>query len=225
MINPVPMKEFCVIIQDLLETRRKQNEAEGRSPNEPARDFLDNALEWYNRLDSEEYKKHDISKTTIWALGLVLFFAGQDKISLLIGSLMYFLASNEKVEKRVMEEVDKVLSQSTEKGTLSLSHESLSELTYLTACITEVTRLYPFFFRTERVCSKDWVDKERGLKIFKGQVIIIAIWAANRNPKYYDEPEEFKPERFMLGNKEKLNSYAYTSFGFGSRACPGKKVF
>lgn len=158
MINPEPMKEFCVIIQDLLETRRKQNEAAGRSPNEPARDFLDNALEWYNRLDSEEYKKHDISKTTIWALGLVLFFAGQDQISLLIGSLMYFLASNPKVEKRVMEEVDKVFSQSTEKGTLS--HESLSELTYLTACITEVTRLYPF--SSERkgfVLKTGWIRK------------------------------------------------------------------
>jgi cytochrome P450 len=54
--------------------------------------------------------------------------------------------------------------------------------------------------------------------------VIISLWGANRNPEYVDDPEDFKPSRFMPGNKEKMHPYAFTSFGFGPRNCAGKRL-
>jgi len=44
----------------------------------------------------------------------------------------------------------------------------------------------------------------------------------NRNPKYFEDPEAFNPERFMPYNKEKFNPIANATFSNGPRACPGK---
>ena len=84
-------------------------------------------------------------------------------------------------------------------------------------------RLYPTFIRPERVCTAEWSCREFGIRIPKGQVVMIASWAANRNPDVYDSPDEFRPDRFLPGNKASLNPYAFSSFGFGHRNCIGTR--
>lgn len=218
MVNPEPIKEFCEVIKQLIDMRKAQNQ-EGARASQP-KDFLDNLVDWCDLLGSPEFQKNDIKDVTIWSLGLQLFIGGQDQMSLILGSMFFCISQNPEVEKKVEAEVDRVFS----KCNGVLDHDSVSDLIYLTACITEATRLYPFFFRTERVCTKDWKDSESGLEIKKGSVVIIGLMAANRNPKYFDDPESFNPDRFMPGNKEKLHAYAFTSFGFGPRGCPGKRM-
>ncbi|ODM97642.1 Cytochrome P450 3A4, partial [Orchesella cincta] len=84
----------------------------------------------------------------------------------------------------------------------------------------ELEQLLPSFYRPERICGKDW--NHNGVSIKKGTVVMIPTWAANRNPKYFpDEPEKFKPERFLPENKGNNEPYAFTSFGFGPRSCIG----
>jgi len=110
-----------------------------------------------------------------------------------------------------------------EKHKGKIEYENIYELQYLNACLTEALRFVPFFSRTERKCTKDWENKEFNFKIKEGMTVIIPIWAANQNPKYFKDPETFDPERFMPGNKDKLHPYALTSFGFGPRSCVAQK--
>jgi len=49
---------------------------------------------------------------------------------------------------------------------------------------------------------------------------MIPIYAIHRNPLYWDNPDEFIPERFA----ENLRTHnAYLPFGIGGRSCPGKR--
>jgi cytochrome P450 len=46
-------------------------------------------------------------------------------------------------------------------------------------------------------------------------------WAIHRDPRWYDEPELFRPERWASGLQEQLPRYAYFPFGGGPRICIG----
>ncbi|KAF8333794.1 cytochrome P450 [Amanita rubescens] len=59
------------------------------------------------------------------------------------------------------------------------------------------------------------------LPISKGTMVITDVVALGRNPRYYDEPEKYKPSRWY--HTENLESELFTGFGVGARACIGRK--
>lgn len=63
-----------------------------------------------------------------------------------------------------------------------------------------------------------------GYTIPKGTKVFINVWAMHRDPKGWDNPSNFKPERFLNDNGRrdyKGNSFQYLPFGSGRRVCPG----
>ena len=50
------------------------------------------------------------------------------------------------------------------------------------------------------------------------------IWAVHRDPKYWENPEEFRPSRFLNDNGEFTSSPHVIPFGVGPRYCLGKKI-
>jgi cytochrome P450 len=54
-----------------------------------------------------------------------------------------------------------------------------------------------------------------------GTPVILPVYGLHRDPKYFDDPNSFKPERFIGTNKEKIVKYTYMPFGEGPRACLG----
>ena len=91
------------------------------------------------------------------------------------------------------------------------------------ACMDETLRMNPPLIRIERVCNKDWVHEPSGLHIKKGTCVQVPCYAVHYDDKYFPEPETFKPERFLPENKDKLNQYAYLSFGQGPHNCIGMR--
>jgi cytochrome P450 len=183
-------------------------------------DYADIMKDLIAKTSTPEYKKLGITETTIMGQGVNLVLAGFDGISTIMTCLVYHLAKNEAAQERLYEEITSVIDG---KYDGLIDYQTLSEMTYLTACISETARLYPIFIRPERVCNKDWECSARGIKIPKGVIVMIASYAANRNPELYDSPDEFIPERFMPQNKVNLNPYAFATFGFGHRSCMGMR--
>jgi len=63
-----------------------------------------------------------------------------------------------------------------------------------------------------------------GFLIQKGTLIIANMYSAHHNPKHWDEPEAFNPERFLSPTGEKLkNPLQYAPFSVGRRQCLGEK--
>lgn len=63
------------------------------------------------------------------------------------------------------------------------------------------------------------------LIIEKGQKIIIPIMSLHNDPKYFSDPEVFKPERFSPEEKAKRPAGVYFPFGDGPRICIGILIF
>lgn len=99
--------------------------------------------------------------------------------------------------------------------------DDLKKLRYLEAVVKEALRIYPsvpFFART---ITEDCTI--RGFHVPKGVNVVIVPFALHRDPEYFPEPEEFRPERFLPENSSGRNPYAYIPFSAGLRNCIGQR--
>ena len=123
---------------------------------------------------------------------------------------------------KAMEKAQKELSEVV--GMDKIVEEShLPKLNFLNAVIKETLRLHPPVpllvprvpFQTTTV---------GGYTIPKGTKILLHVWAIQRDPTIWDNPGEFKPERFLLDSTTldfKGNNFEFIPFGSGRRMCPG----
>ena len=96
--------------------------------------------------------------------------------------------------------------------------ERLQKMTYTNAVINESMRLYPPAWITDRENIED--DTLLGYHIKNKTLIGVSFYELHRNPKYWENPEEFNPERFLGEQKKKSYQYFYP-FGAGPRMCIG----
>ena len=94
-----------------------------------------------------------------------------------------------------------------------------SALAYTRAVIQETMRLYPPIWMLIRVATKpDVID---GKEIRLGDRVALFAYGAHHNPKFWEEPEEFMPERWIGDAAKKRKPYTYLPFGGGKRSCIG----
>lgn len=126
---------------------------------------------------------------------------------------MYLLALNEATQNLVRAEADRVL---TGAGT---SSELAERLPYTSSVVREVLRLYPpTWLSDRRVILEDELD---GFRVQPGYRIVFSPYVIHRDPRYYRDPECFRPERWTTGETRNLPDGAYVPFGAGPRGCIG----
>nr|XP_018916763.1 PREDICTED: probable cytochrome P450 9f2 isoform X2 [Bemisia tabaci] len=87
---------------------------------------------------------------------------------------------------------------------------------------SETARLYPNNTALTRVCTEDITLAGTDCTLKKGQRVIFSPYSIHRDPKYFEDPEKFDPNRFSSKNKDSID--AFLAFGKGPRKCPGKNV-
>ncbi|KAG6762415.1 hypothetical protein POTOM_032914 [Populus tomentosa] len=121
--------------------------------------------------------------------------------------------------KKLREEIDSVV------GTERLVDEAdIPNLPYFQACVKEAMRLHPPVPLFDRVCREDC--KLAGYDIPKGITMIMNAYSIMRDPKIWDNPNDFIPERFLTeqDNTKGQNLQVYVPFGGGRRMCPGTNM-
>ncbi|CAN6305054.1 unnamed protein product [Urochloa humidicola] len=110
------------------------------------------------------------------------------------------------------------------KGKSTITEDDVAGLNYLKLVIKEALRLHcPLPLVLPRKCRK--TCKVVGYDIPKGTSVFINVWAICRDPKYWDDVEEFKPERFEKSSMDyKGTNYEFLPFGSGRRMCPGANL-
>ncbi|XP_060696315.1 cytochrome P450 3A19-like [Hemiscyllium ocellatum] len=81
--------------------------------------------------------------------------------------------------------------------------------------------MFPPDPRIDRVCKKD--VQLNGVTVPKGTVVMVPAYVLHHDPKYWSEPEEFRPERFSKENRESRNPNIFLPFGVGPRNCIGMR--
>lgn len=150
-----------------------------------------------------------------------IFGAGTGTTRTILSYSLLHLANDQELQDELRDEISGVLGVS-EGGRNCLDADRAS-LPKINSFIQEVIRCYPAApLSLPRSALVDVTLNGRQLP--KGTNLLINLWAVNRDVQTWgDDANEFKPKRFMSASKEQINQ-GQTSFGIGSRSCPGEKM-
>jgi len=144
---------------------------------------------------------------------LILYVAGHETSAMAMSWAWYLIATHPDVEQKLLQSVKDNL------GNSDPSFEQTRNLGYALQTMEETMRLYPPAWIIDREALED--DEFEGVKIKKGQGVNCLIYSVHHNEKYWNNPEQFDPERFTAENKAKQIPYSYMPFGGGPRLCIG----
>ncbi|NWI67289.1 C340 protein, partial [Todus mexicanus] len=183
-------------------------------------DFLQLTIDSQNSHESSKSAETDSYKTLsddeILAQALIFVFAGYETTSSTLSYISYNLATHPDVQQRLQDEIDANLPNKA-----TPTYNAIMQMEYLDMVVNESLRLFPVGGRIERVCKK--TVEINGVTIPKGMVVIIPAHVLHRDPGYWPEPDEFRPERFSKENKESIDPYIFLPFGAGPRNCIGMR--
>ncbi|CAH2053250.1 unnamed protein product [Thlaspi arvense] len=173
------------------------------------------------RDENAEYK---ITRDDIKSLFVELFLGGTDTSKQTIQWTMAEIINSPKTVERLREEMDSVV----EKSRL-IQETDLPNLPYLQAVVKEGLRLYPpvpiIGRRLQKGCEMG------GFYVSEKATLILNGYAIMRDPNHWEDPDEFKPERFLASSKiaeqeEEVREQVlkYLTFGSGRRGCPGSNL-
>ena len=192
------------LVYGIIDNRRKRREA-----NEPEGDDLLSML-----MSAMDEEGRSMTPKQLRDEVMTLFIAGHETTAVTLGWTWHLLAQDPRVEETLLEELRRVLNGRAPEI------EDLPRLPYLDAVIKEVLRLYPAAYIIQRT-STEPIDLG-GYHFPKGTTLLMPQWVVHRDPRYFDEPELFRPERWLDGLADRLPPYAYFPFGGGPRRCIGQ---
>ena len=117
-------------------------------------------------------------------------------------------------DEKIQAELDRFDSEQ------SFTNTSLPGLSYLEKVVKEVLRLYPPSHAIVRDALMETTLFDR--KIGNGDVLYISAYGLHRNPRYWENPDCFDPERFAPESEFQHHPYMYIPYGAGKHSCIGK---
>jgi cytochrome P450 len=144
---------------------------------------------------------------------ITLFLAGHETTANALSWTWWLLAQNPAVEAKLHAELGAVLAGRAP------SLDDLPKLVYTSHIVTESLRLYPPVWGTARTAIEE--HEIAGYSVPKGSGVSFAPWTVHRDARWYEAPEEFRPERWQGDLLKRLPRFAYFPFGGGPRQCIG----
>ncbi|XP_031106969.1 cytochrome P450 81Q32-like [Ipomoea triloba] len=164
-------------------------------------------------LSLQESQPEYYTDEIIKGLMMVMLLGGTDTSSVTMEWAMAILLNHPRVLDKARAEIDNLVGQER-----AIEEEDLPKLKYLQNIILETFRLFSSAPLLVPHCSSDDC-KIGGYDIPGGTMLLVNAWAIHRDPKLWDDPTSFKPERFDGGDE--VESTKLLTFGMGRRSCPG----
>jgi cytochrome P450 len=145
---------------------------------------------------------------------LTFLAAGHETTANALVWIVYLLALFPDVEAKVTEEILSVVGDRPSRS------DGFNNLVYTRAVVNEALRLYPPApFMGREALGR---DELAGRRIEKGTQVLISPWIVHRHRRLWDDPEAFRPERFMPPGDSDIPRGAFIPFGLGPRVCIGR---
>ncbi|KAJ8767635.1 hypothetical protein K2173_018193 [Erythroxylum novogranatense] len=199
--------KFDEIFEEMIK-KRVELDKEG----DESKDFLQFLL----KLEDEEDSKTPLTMTHVKALLMDMIVGGSDTSSNAIEFAMAEVLNKPEVMRKAQKELDEVV------GKDNIAEESyIHSLPYLYAIMKETLRLHPTLPLLVPHCPSENCTVG-GYTVPKGARVFLNVWAIHRDPTIWENPLEFRPERFLDKKWDYSGSdFNYFPFGSGRRICAG----
>jgi cytochrome P450 len=144
---------------------------------------------------------------------MTLFMAGHETTAVALSWTWYLLGQHPEVDARLADELRAVL------GGRPPSVADLPRLKYAESIVTESMRLYPPAYGLGRQAVR--ASEIAGHPVAVDDIFITPTWVVHRDPRWFEEPRAFRPERWAGDLAQRLPRFAYFPFGGGPRQCIG----
>lgn len=145
---------------------------------------------------------------------ITLFLAGHETTALALSWTWFLLSQHPEAERKLHRELDDVLQGHAP------AVSDVAALRYTHQILTESMRLYPPAWGIGREAIRDCTLGD--YRVPAGAQIWISEWITHRSPKYFADPDQFRPERWDNDFARRLPRFAYFPFGGGPRLCIGQ---
>lgn len=146
-----------------------------------------------------------------------ILVAGFETTSNTMALVTHILSHYPAVQEKVREELLSALEPDE-----PITYSTIQKLPYMHCVIQETMRMYPpaYAFVTREAA----VDKQYGkIRIPAGTAVMAAVEYIHRDPRHWENPDSFNPDRFLQENKSRINPMAMQAFGNGPRNCIGMR--
>jgi cytochrome P450 len=146
---------------------------------------------------------------------MTMLLAGHETTALGLTWTWALLSQNPEVDARLHAEIEGVLGgRAPEPG-------DMMHLPYAERVFREALRLYPPAYAFGREAIAD--SELGGWPVPRGTTLLIFSWLLHRDPRWWDEPARFHPDRWDGDLAERIPRLAYMPFGAGPRVCIGQR--
>ncbi|KAL0713064.1 hypothetical protein Bca4012_020042 [Brassica carinata] len=196
----------------LLEHEEKLEEGQDK-------DMMDFLLE----ACREENAEYNITRNHIKSLFVEIFLGGTDTSAQPIQWTMAEVVNNPNILEKLRDEIDLVVGK-----TRLIQETDLPSLPYLQAVVKEGLRLHPPGPLLLRTLQESYETKE--VYVPEKTLLLVNVYAVMRDPDSWEDPEEFKPDRFLASSRseqeeeKREQSLKYLPFGAGRRGCPAANI-
>lgn len=164
-------------------------------------------------LQAQDENANGMSNQQLRDEVMTLFIGGHETTALVLSWGWYLLSQHPGVETKLVEELQVVLGDRTP------TVADLPQLRYTERIVMEVMRLYPPVWALSRKVLHDC--EIAGYPMRRGDSIVMSLWVIHRDPRFFNEPEMFNPDRWEGDLAKRLPRFAYLPFGGGPRICIG----
>lgn len=164
-------------------------------------------------MNPEEQNLEGMSDQELRDEMMTIFIAGHESSANVLSWALYELAVHPEIQQKLFAEINALDWNNFE-------FEDIRQLPYCTQVLNEVMRLYPPLWHIGRMNLKD--DEIGGYKIPAGSHIRMSPLVMQRSEKYWQNPNQFDPERFQEEKVKERNPFLHFPFGAGPRLCAGR---
>ncbi len=163
-------------------------------------------------LSAQDEAGHGMSLKQVHDEAITLLLSGHETTANALIWALVLIGLHAPVRERLQAEIDAVV------GDAKPRYDHIGELSYTAAVFEETLRLYPPIWAFGRRATADL--ELLGYRIPRGSTVVMSPYVTHRNPRYFADPLEFKPDRWLENSKPP--KLAYFPFSGGARGCIGE---
>lgn len=204
-----------IIYRAISERRnRKSSQYYGKGEEEQPDDFLSRLM----RMQNPQFKNKlcHMSDKQVRDQIVTFLLAGHETIADALSWTFYLVSRNPSVEQKLQEEVDSLMINKSVP-----SVDDISRLEYSEKIFRESMRIYPPVWTIGRYVSGSNYSLGEYV-IPSGSIVLMSQYIIHHDPRYYDKPEIFDPDRWTEEFSMRLPRFSYFPFGGGIRGCIGE---